>query len=147
MLSGFDRVSIRIGPLDFNVYHAGQGDPLLLLHGYPQTAQAWRRIAPRLSERFHVVIPDLPGYVASRIDNLDTFDFSKRSMGNLMLKLVTEERGSRFAWDSTILTGSADWHCSEPYRPSTSSKARATNQLSEHTTGTSSRSHIRSLKR
>jgi haloacetate dehalogenase len=90
MLSEFENVSVKIGPIDFNVYHAGQGEPLLLLHGYPQTAYAWWRIAPRLSERFHVVVPDLPGYGQSRIEDIDTFDFSKRNMGNLMLELVAQ---------------------------------------------------------
>ncbi len=40
----------------------GEGPPLLLLHGYPQTNVMWHRVAPALAERFSLVIPDLPGY-------------------------------------------------------------------------------------
>jgi haloacetate dehalogenase len=41
---------------------AGSGPPLLLLHGYPQTHLMWHAVAPRLTERFSVVVADLPGY-------------------------------------------------------------------------------------
>ncbi|WP_246124332.1 alpha/beta fold hydrolase [Nocardia bhagyanarayanae] len=34
---------------------------MLLLHGFPQTHLAWRHVAPALTDRFHVVCPDLPG--------------------------------------------------------------------------------------
>src|SRR3954447_13750794 len=40
----------------------GDGPPLLLLHGYPQTHLMWHPIARRLAERFTVVAADLPGY-------------------------------------------------------------------------------------
>jgi haloacetate dehalogenase len=41
---------------------AGQGPPLLLLHGYPQTHAIWHRVAPVLAERFTIVCADLRGY-------------------------------------------------------------------------------------
>lgn len=40
----------------------GDGPPLLLLHGHPQTHAMWHRVAPALSERFTVVLMDLRGY-------------------------------------------------------------------------------------
>lgn len=40
----------------------GDGPPLLLLHGYPQTHAMWHRVAPALAERFTVVCADLRGY-------------------------------------------------------------------------------------
>ncbi|MEX2632279.1 MAG: alpha/beta hydrolase [Tistlia sp.] len=40
----------------------GEGPPLVLLHGYPQTHAIWHRMAPTLAERFTVVCPDLRGY-------------------------------------------------------------------------------------
>ncbi len=43
----------------------GDGPPLLLLHGYPQTHLMWRSVAPRLAERHTVVATDLAGYGAS----------------------------------------------------------------------------------
>ncbi|MCW1840449.1 alpha/beta fold hydrolase [Prosthecomicrobium hirschii] len=40
---------------------AGQGDPVLLVHGIPQTSYEWRHIMPRLAERYTVIAPDLRG--------------------------------------------------------------------------------------
>lgn len=40
---------------------AGQGEAILLLHGWPQTSYAWRRVAPLLARDFRVIAPDLPG--------------------------------------------------------------------------------------
>lgn len=40
----------------------GEGPPLLLLHGYPQTNVMWHRVAPALARHFSLVVPDLPGY-------------------------------------------------------------------------------------
>ena len=40
----------------------GGGPPLLLLHGHPQSNVMWHRVAPPLTQRFTLVIADLPGY-------------------------------------------------------------------------------------
>ncbi len=52
---------------------AGQGTPLLLLHGYAETSVMWKPIIPLLAERFTVIAPDLPGIGESAIpgDGLD----------------------------------------------------------------------------
>jgi pimeloyl-ACP methyl ester carboxylesterase len=44
-------------------FHAGgEGHPILLLHGFPQTRLTWRSVAAGLAGRFRVICPDLPGY-------------------------------------------------------------------------------------
>src|SRR5690242_4549115 len=40
----------------------GEGPPLLLLHGFPQTHVMWHKVAPQLADAFTLIIPDLPGY-------------------------------------------------------------------------------------
>lgn len=52
---------------------AGQGEPLILLHGYTQTSRMWRPIIPLLAKQFRVIAPDLPGIGDSDIlaDGLD----------------------------------------------------------------------------
>jgi haloacetate dehalogenase len=63
LLPGFAAAEIETsGGARIHLRHAGQGPPLLLLHGNPQTHLCWHRIAPRLAERFHVVAADLRGY-------------------------------------------------------------------------------------
>ncbi|MGH2830769.1 MAG: alpha/beta fold hydrolase, partial [Actinomycetota bacterium] len=44
----------------------GSGPAVVLLHGFPQTGACWDPIAARLAARFRVIVPDLPGYGASR---------------------------------------------------------------------------------
>jgi pimeloyl-ACP methyl ester carboxylesterase len=54
-----------VGPLRLHVSELGQGDPVVLLHGWPQHAGCWRKVAPRLAERHRVICPDLRGFGAS----------------------------------------------------------------------------------
>src|SRR6202041_501841 len=58
----FERRQIETSGATINLVTGGRGRPLLLLHGYPQTHVMWRKVAPRLAERFTVVVPDLRGY-------------------------------------------------------------------------------------
>jgi pimeloyl-ACP methyl ester carboxylesterase len=41
---------------------AGSGDPVVLLHGWPQTWYMWRKVIPTLAERYTVIAPDLRGF-------------------------------------------------------------------------------------
>jgi pimeloyl-ACP methyl ester carboxylesterase len=52
---------------------AGHGPAVILLHGYTQTSRMWRPLIPKLTERFTVIAPDLPGIGDSAIpkDGLD----------------------------------------------------------------------------
>ena len=43
------------------VARLGSGPPLVLLHGYPDNLQIWCELAPRLADRFTVIVPDWPG--------------------------------------------------------------------------------------
>lgn len=58
--------SIRLpGGGRLHVVHDGppEGDAVLLLHGWPQTAHAWRRVTPLLAEAgYRVLVPDLRGF-------------------------------------------------------------------------------------
>lgn len=83
MFEGFTETMISGDGADIFVRIAGSGPPLLLLHGYPQTGAMWAGIAPRLAERFTVVIPDLRGYGRSSAppNTPDNLSYSKRAMG------------------------------------------------------------------
>lgn len=50
---------------------AGDGPPLLLLHGFPQTNMMWHRIAPALAQNFTVIAADLRGYGDSSTPDSD----------------------------------------------------------------------------
>lgn len=68
----------------------GEGVPILLLHGYPQTSAMWHRVAGRLAERFMVVCADLRGYGRSHkpAGGKDHAAYSKREMARDMLEVM-----------------------------------------------------------
>lgn len=103
MIPGFtDR---QTGPLAYSL--GGEGPPLLLLHGFPQTRAMWAQIAPTLAQSHTVICPDLPGYGASaKPEDLAAYSF--RAMARKMLALmdtlghdsfdvVGHDRGARVA--------------------------------------------------
>jgi haloacetate dehalogenase len=61
----FAQARIRTRNVDIFARVAGEGPPLLLLHGYPETHVMWHKIAPQLARDFTVVLTDLRGYGAS----------------------------------------------------------------------------------
>jgi len=50
------------GVIEVSCLLGGNGPPLLLLHGFPQTKAIWHRIAPQLAKFYTVIVPDLRGY-------------------------------------------------------------------------------------
>jgi pimeloyl-ACP methyl ester carboxylesterase len=53
---------VEAGGLRFHVAEAGEGEPLVLLHGWPQHWFMWRHQIGPLAERFRVICPDLRGF-------------------------------------------------------------------------------------
>lgn len=108
LFPGFEQRRIRTSGATINLVSAGTGDPVLLLHGYPQTHACWHRIAPDLARRYTVVCPDLRGYGdSSKPKGLpDHSNYSKRVMaldmvevmealGHRRFHLVGHDRGAR----------------------------------------------------
>lgn len=62
MLEGFERFEVRRGDVRLACRRGGSGEPLLLLHGHPQSQAMWHRVAQPLAQRFTVVLMDLRGY-------------------------------------------------------------------------------------
>src|SRR5215470_16604766 len=57
-------VASRLAKIEGKKLHyvtAGQGPPLILLHGYTQTSRMWRPLIDKLKSKFTVIAPDLPG--------------------------------------------------------------------------------------
>lgn len=57
----FETRKVRANGVDLHVVEAGTGDPVILLHGYPQSGESWRLIAPELARSHRIVVPDLRG--------------------------------------------------------------------------------------
>ncbi len=76
----------------------GEGPPLLLLHGYPQSNVMWHRVAPELAKKYTLVIPDLPGYgwsVAPESGKGHS-PYDKRSMAKVMVEVMEKLGHVRF---------------------------------------------------
>ena len=53
---------VEAGRLRMHVAEAGEGDPLVLLHGWPQHWYLWRDVIPLLAPHFRLICPDLRGF-------------------------------------------------------------------------------------
>jgi pimeloyl-ACP methyl ester carboxylesterase len=49
---------------------------ILLLHGFPTSSHMFRNLIPALSDRFHLVAPDYPGFGNSEQPAMDEFDYT-----------------------------------------------------------------------
>jgi len=92
-MHGMSRQAVRANGIRINTWTGGDGPALLLLHGYPQTGQMWRKITPALIKRFSVVCPDLRGYGDSDKPR-DGFD--KRTMARDVAELMRELGHDRY---------------------------------------------------
>ena len=84
---------------------AGEGEPVILLHGFPETWYAWRKQIPALSQHFRLIVPDLRGYGET---DKPPSGYDKRTMaadiralmdvlGIERASLVGHDRGARVA--------------------------------------------------
>jgi haloacetate dehalogenase len=110
MFEGFEHTTITTTGATINLVKGGQGSPVLLLHGYPQTHVMWHKIAPQLAKDFFLVIPDLRGYGDSSkpLDGENHSGYCKRAtaqdqvevmeqLGFKQFAVVGHDRGGRVA--------------------------------------------------
>jgi pimeloyl-ACP methyl ester carboxylesterase len=60
-LDGVEHRFVELPGLRMHVTEAGSGEPLLLLHGFPQHWWEWRKVLPELAQHYRVICPDLRG--------------------------------------------------------------------------------------
>ncbi len=61
----FEHHTTSVKDVRLHYVRAGEGDPIVLLHGWPETWWEWHRIIPQLAETNTVIVPDLRGMGAS----------------------------------------------------------------------------------
>jgi len=102
MFEGFTSETAQIGDVDINYKMGGSGEPILLLHGYPQTHVMWHKIANQLAEKYTVVAADLRGYGdSSKPKTTETHEpYSKRETAKDQVALM-----SQLGFEQFILIG------------------------------------------
>jgi pimeloyl-ACP methyl ester carboxylesterase len=60
--AGWSHHTALVNGLALHYVRAGQGDPVVLLHGWPGFWYQWRKVIPLLADRFDVIVPDMRGY-------------------------------------------------------------------------------------
>ena len=104
-MPGMEQRTIRANGIRLNAWIGGKGAPAVLLHGYPQTAQMWRKVAPQLLTDHTIVCPDLRGYGDSDKprDGYDKRTMARdihllmESLGYKRYAVVGHDRGARVA--------------------------------------------------
>ena len=99
MFEGFETETVDVGEVRIKARVSGNGPPLLLLHGNPQTHAMWHLVAPKLAEDFTVVVTDLRGYGDSSKPPTNEFHgtYSKRAMAEDQVNVMRHFGFERFA--------------------------------------------------
>jgi haloacetate dehalogenase len=110
LLPGFKSQYLETSSATIRILTKGEGPPLLLLHGHPETNVTWHKIAAELAERYTIVLTDLRGYGDSskpgggdnhrnysfRVMALDQVEIM-RQLGFSRFMLAGHDRGGRVA--------------------------------------------------
>jgi pimeloyl-ACP methyl ester carboxylesterase len=107
----YDSSPVTVGDLTFDVRSSGpeDGDPIILLHGFPETSMSWLEVAPRLADAgFRVHAPDQRGYSpGARPTGVQAYDTGllaadviglADALGLTTFHLVGHDWGSAVAW-------------------------------------------------
>ncbi|PHS69276.1 MAG: hydrolase [Methylophaga sp.] len=91
----FSDVKYKTTVIDgLDIFYREAGDPqnptILLLHGFPTSSHMFRDLIPALSERFHLIAPDYPGYGYSSMPAVDKFDYSFDNLANVVDKFINK---------------------------------------------------------
>ena len=112
-MTEFRRVGLSTG-VTLNVAFAGPEDApaVVLLHGFPESHRTWREVAPRLEDRFRLIMPDQRGFAGSDLPQ-DVADYSTDklvgdifaladTLGLESFALVGHDWGGAIAWPAAL---------------------------------------------
>ena len=96
--AGFKHEKVQTSGATINVVRGGDGPPLLLIHGAPQSHVSWHIVAPQFAKDHTVIMPDLRGYGDSSKspDTPDHANYSKRAMALDMVEVMKHYGFDRF---------------------------------------------------
>ena len=119
MTTGFTTSRAAVNGQHIHYARWGNGPPLLLLHGFPQTHVMWRPVAAQLARSFTVIAPDLRGYGdSSKPEGTGNYSFRHMAQDQTALMqalgfdayhLAGHDRGGRVAHRLALDTPEAVW--------------------------------------
>jgi pimeloyl-ACP methyl ester carboxylesterase len=91
--------TVQVDELD--IFYREAGDPadptLLLLHGFPTSSQMFRNLIPKLSDGYHLVAPDYPGFGQSSFPARDDFEYTFERIYQVIVNFVDTIGLDRFS--------------------------------------------------
>jgi len=73
-IAGLDQKSVQVGNHKIEYLEGGQGDVILMIHGFGANKDNWLRFAKYFTESHRVIIPDLPGFGESTVLENESYD-------------------------------------------------------------------------
>jgi pimeloyl-ACP methyl ester carboxylesterase len=106
-------ITYRSADVDgLDVFYREAGDrslpTLLLLHGFPSSSHMFRDLIPLLSDRFHIVAPDLPGFGLSAQPSRGTFSYTFANLAKVIgrfTEVLELDRYALYVFDYGAPTG------------------------------------------
>lgn len=71
----------------FAVREAGDGPPLVMVHGWPESSYCWRGVAKQLRDQFRIIAPDLRG-LGDSVRTLEPEAYTKQALGADLLAML-----------------------------------------------------------
>lgn len=108
----FTHHTAQMGDLRIHYVVGGTGEPVVLLHGFPQSWYAWRRVMPILARSYTVIAPDMRGFGES---SKPSSGYDKLTVAEDVYRLVRQLGHERFFvvgqdWGGPVATALAGAH-------------------------------------
>ncbi len=83
-----------------SIFYREAGDPkletILMLHGFPSSSHMYRNVIKELSNEYHIIAPDYPGFGFSDTPAMDQFEYTFKNITSVMDKFVTTLKMDKF---------------------------------------------------
>lgn len=91
--------TVEIDGVDVFYREAGPKDAptIVLLHGFPTSSHMFRNLIPALSDKYHVIAPDYPGYGNSAMPAVDAFEYTFDNMASIVDQLLERKKIQRYS--------------------------------------------------
>lgn len=78
-MAGLEAKTVTVDGLEVAFLEGGQGQPLVMLHGFAADKDNWTRVASSLSDDYRIIAPDLPGFGESDVPEDDQFGYEAQA--------------------------------------------------------------------